>query len=107
MNGTEADNLSTLLTFDKALRLECKAARIVVRDDGRNLMLVPPRGGRLILAYRPDRISVRFEASTLQGTGYIAYDRDGLKIRAKNHGPMDAATAAKYIVERLIKGKMP
>ena len=93
--------------FDKALRSECDTARIVVRDDGRNLMLVPARGGRLTLAYKPDRISLRFEGGTLQGTSYIAYDRDGLKIRAKNHGTMDAAAAAKYIVERLMKGKMP
>ena len=107
MNGTEADSLSTLLAFDKALRLECETARIVVRDDGRNLMLVPARGGRLTLAYKPDRISLRFECSTLQGTGYIAYDRDGLKVHAKDHGSMDAAAAAKYIVARLIKGKMP
>jgi hypothetical protein len=70
-------------------------------------MLVPARGGRLTLAYKPDRISLRFECSTLQGTGYIAYDRDGLKVHAKDHGPMDAAAAAKYIVARLIKGKMP
>jgi hypothetical protein len=64
-------------------------------------------GGRLTLAYEPDRISLRFEGSTLQGTSYIAYDRDGLKVRAKNHGPMDAAAAAKYIVARLMKVKMP
>ena len=107
MNSTEADSLSTLLEFDKSLRLECETARIVVRDDGRNLMLVPARGGRLTLAYKPDRISLRFEGSTLQGTSYIPYNRDGLKVRAKNHGPMDAAAAAKYIVARLIKGKMP
>jgi hypothetical protein len=107
MNGTETDSLNTLVEFDKALRSECETARIVVRDDGRNLMLVPARGGRLTLAYKPDRISLRFEGSTLQGTSYIACDRDGLKIRAQDHGPMDPAAAAKYIVTRLMKGKMP
>ena len=107
MNGAEADSLGTLQEFDKALRSECDTARIVVPDGGRNLMLVAARGGRLTPAYEPDRISLRFEGSTLQGTSYIAYDRDGLKVRAKNHGPMDAAAAAKYIVARLMKGKMP
>jgi hypothetical protein len=104
----EADSLNTLLAFDKSLRFECEIARIVVRDDGRNLTLLPARGGRLTLTYKPDRIALRYEGSSLQGTSHIAYDREGLKLRTKNHHcPVDANDAAKYIVERVMKGKMP
>jgi len=106
--ASQADSLDTLRAFDRSLRLECEIARIVVRDEGRALMLLPVRGGRLTLTYKPDRISLRYEFSSLQGTSYIAYDSEGLRLPIKNHPcPMDANGAAKYIVERLMKGKMP
>ncbi len=106
--ASQANSLDTLLAFDRSLRLECEVARIAVQDDGRNVMLLPVRGGQLTLTYKPDRISLRYEFSSLQGTSYIAYDSKGLRLPTKNHScPMDANGAAKYIVERLIKGKMP
>jgi hypothetical protein len=104
----QAYSLDTLLAFDRSLRLECDIARIVMQDDGRSLILLPVRGGRLTLTYKPDRISLRYEFNTLQGTSYIAYDSEGLRLPTKNHPcPMDANSAAKYIVEQLMKGKMP
>lgn len=104
----QADSLSTLLEFDKSLRLECEAGGIDVRDNGRSLTLLAARGIRLTLTYRPDRILLRFEGSTLQGTSHIAYDSEGLKLHVKDHRcPMDAHGAAKYVVVRLLKGKMP
>lgn len=76
----QADSLDTLPTFDRSLRLEWELARIVVRDDGRSLTLVPARGSRLSLTYKPT--ALRFEFSSLQGTSYIAYRSE--KLPTKN-----------------------
>jgi hypothetical protein len=103
----QAYSLDTLLAFDRSLRLECDIARIVMQDDGRSLILLPVRGGRLTLTYKPACISLRYEFSSLQGTSYIAYDSEGLRLPTKKSCPMDANGAAKYIVKRLMKGKMP
>jgi hypothetical protein len=105
--ASQADSLDTLVAFDRSLRLECEIARIVVQDEGCNVMLLPVRGGRLTLTYQLDRISLRYEFSSLQGTSYIAYDSESLRLPTKKSCPMDANGAAKYIVKRLMKGKMP
>ena len=103
----QGDSLNTLIVFDRSLRLECETAGITVQDNGRRLMLLTARA-QLTLTYRPDRISLSFQGSTLQGTSYIAFDSRGFALRNKNRCYlMDAQGAAKYLVARLTKSKMP
>jgi hypothetical protein len=67
MNSTETDSLCTLLALDKALRSECDTARIEVRDDGRNLMLVPARVVGLLA--RTNQIASRSVSRAARSTG--------------------------------------